>query len=69
MRTRARYEFQLAEQLSPTATCAFPELAIRDEPGGTILFGPVRDRSELHGLLDRFDVMGLTIVQVHRLPD
>jgi hypothetical protein len=69
MNVTVRYEFQLAEHLSPTASCAFPELAVRDEGRGTILFGPVRDRAELYGFLDRFDVMGLTIVDVHRLPD
>jgi hypothetical protein len=66
---KVRYEFKLAERLSPTASRAFPELAVRSERHGTILFGPVRDRSEFHGLLDRFDVMGLTIVEIHRLPD
>jgi hypothetical protein len=69
MEATVRYEFQLAERMSPTATCAFPELAVRDGRRGTILFGPVRDRSELHGLFDRFDIMGLTVLEVHRLPD
>ena len=69
MEAQVRYEFQLAERMSPTATSAFPGLAIRDEPRGTLLFGPVRDRSEFYGYLDRFDVMGLTVLEVHRLPD
>jgi hypothetical protein len=69
MEATVRYEFQLAERLSPTATCAFPELAIQHGREGTILFGPVRDRSEFYGFLDRFAVMGLTVVEVHRLPD
>jgi hypothetical protein len=64
-----RYEFRVAERLSPTASCAFPELVVRDERRGTILFGPVRDPAELYGFLDRFDVMGLTVLEVHRLPD
>jgi hypothetical protein len=66
---RIRYEFHLAERLSATATSAFPELAIGDNRKGTVLFGPVRDRSEFYGFLDRFDVMGLTVLDVHRLPD
>jgi hypothetical protein len=69
MEARVRYEFQLAERMSPTATCAFPELRTRRGREGTILFGPVRDRSELYGFLDRFNVMGLTVLEVHRLPD
>ena len=69
MDVRTRYEFQLAEHMSPTATSAFPELTSREERRGTILFGPVRDRSELYGFLDRFEIMGLTVLEVHRLPD
>jgi hypothetical protein len=69
MEAKVRYEFQLAEHMSPTATSAFPELSVRDEPRGTILFGPVRDRSEFYGYIDRFAVMGLTLLDVHRLPD
>lgn len=69
MGSHVRYEFQLAEKLSSTATSAFPELCSRDERAGTILFGPVRDRSELYGFLDRFEIMGLTVLEVHRLPD
>jgi hypothetical protein len=64
-----RYEFRVAERLSATATSAFPELTACDSRQGTVLFGPVRDRSEFHGFLDRFDVMGLTVLDVHRLPD
>jgi hypothetical protein len=64
-----RYEFHLAERLSAIATSAFPELTVTDSRKGTVLFGPVRDRSELYGFLDRFDVMGLTVLDVHRLPD
>ena len=69
MDSQVRYEFQLAERLSATALTAFPELHLADAGLGTILFGPVRDRSELYGFLGRFDVMGLTVLSFHRLPD
>jgi hypothetical protein len=64
-----RYEFRVAEPLSATAREAFPELAVTQGPSGTVLFGPVRDDAELHGLLSRLHLLGLTVLDVHRLPD
>lgn len=69
VRTCPRYEFRLAERMSPTAVAAFPELATADGASGSTLFGAVRDRSELLSILERFDLLGLTLLDVHRLPD
>jgi hypothetical protein len=64
-----RYEFRVAQRLSATAVASFPELTVSDGPSGTVLFGPVRDDAELHGILSRLQLLGLTILDVHRLPD
>jgi hypothetical protein len=69
MDTVARYEFQVAERMTDRAAAAFPELRVASDAPGTTLFGVIRDRSELHGVLDRFHLLGLTIIDVHRLPD
>lgn len=68
-RTAARYEFRLAEQLSPTTVAAFPELHVSETGQSTVLFGSVRDRAEFAAILARFDLLGLTVLDVHRLPD
>jgi hypothetical protein len=64
-----RYEFRVAQRLSATVVAAFPELSVTDCPSGTVLFGPMRDDAELHGILSRLQLLGLTILDVHRLPD
>jgi hypothetical protein len=69
VRSTARYEFRLAEQLSPTAVAAFPELHVAETGQSTVLFGSVRDRAEFAAILARFDLLGLTVMDVHRLPD
>lgn len=69
VRAVARYEFRLAEQLSPTTVAAFPELHLAETGRSTVLFGSVRDRSEFAAILARFDLLGLTVMDVHRLPD
>jgi hypothetical protein len=63
-----RYEFRLAERLSPTALAAFPELQVAAGSGDQVLFGALRDSSELHAVLSQFHLMGLTVLDVHRLP-
>jgi hypothetical protein len=67
--TTARYEFRVDERLSPTTVAAFPELRVADRGPGAVLFGRVRDRAEFAAILARFDLLGLTVVDVHRLPD
>jgi hypothetical protein len=64
-----RYEFRVAQPLSATAVATFPELSVTDSASGTVLFGPVRDDAALHGILARLQLLGLTILDVHRLPD
>ena len=65
-----RYEFLLPGQLSEAVRSAFPELTAAASPtGGTVLYGPVKDSSHLHGLLDRFQNFGLTVVELRQLPD
>lgn len=49
---------------------AFPAFEFGPGPaGGTAIYGPVRDRAELRGLLARIDQLGLTIVEMRKLPD
>ncbi len=65
-----RYEFLLAERVSDTIRAAFPELRAGPGPaGGTVFYGTVDDDAHLHGLLDRFQTLGLSVLEMRRLPD
>lgn len=65
-----RYEFVLPGQVSESVSRSFPELTTATGPaGGTVLYGPVKDSSHLHGILDRFQSFGLTVVELRQLPD
>ena len=67
-----RYQFTLAEDLATDTRHDFPELAEGDPvtgQRGTVLIGPVTDRAHLYGLLHRFNVQGLTMVEARMLPD
>lgn len=65
-----RYEFHVAGRISEVVRAAFPELNVAEGPtGGTILYGPVRDRAELRALLNRFDELAIAVIEMRRLPD
>ena len=66
-----RYEFILEARLTAPTREAFPELqeSAAIEMPGSVLYGTVLDGPHLHGLLDRFQTLGLTLVEMRRLPD
>lgn len=66
-----RYEFVLAERVTSATMAAFPELheSHTITSSGAVLYGRVVDGPHLHGLLDRFQTMGLTVLEMRRLPD
>ncbi|RIQ21819.1 hypothetical protein DY240_14745 [Jiangella rhizosphaerae] len=65
-----RYEFLVTGRVSDTVRAAFPDFDIADGPaGGSSIFGPVRDRAALRGVLERLDALGLTVVEMRKLPD
>lgn len=67
---RVRYEFLVEGYLSDRAKAAFPDLDFGAKPSPyTRLFGPVDDDTALRGMLARFDSLGLTVVELRRLPD
>jgi hypothetical protein len=69
MATAARYEFRLAERLTPAAREAFPELDHTGRLGGDVLFGPVSNQEQLYSLLARFRTLRLTVIELRLLPD
>jgi hypothetical protein len=65
-----RYEFLVAGRLSDTVLASFPELrSSRGPAGGTALYGVVEDSAHLHGLLNRFQTLGISIAEMRQLPD
>jgi hypothetical protein len=70
VRPPTRYEFLLPGRVSAAVVTAFPELSVASSAtGGTVMFGPVEDNAHLHGLLDRFQTFGLTVLELRQLPD
>lgn len=65
-----RYEFLIAGGVTETVRAAFPGFEFAAGPaGGTVIYGPVRDKAELRGVLARLDELGLNVVEMRKLPD
>jgi hypothetical protein len=64
-----RYEIRIRGRVGRALLDSFEGMSSELEPVETVLHGPVRDQSELHGLLDRIQALGLELIEVRRLPD
>ena len=63
------YRFELANPISTNLLAAFPELRPESEDtAGAILDGVIVDQAHLHSVLHRIESLGLTLVEVRRLP-
>ena len=63
------YEIRIKGRLSDTVTGAFEDFTAAVKPAETVMRGEVRDQSELHGVLDRIQSLGLELIEVRRLPE
>jgi hypothetical protein len=65
-----RYEFIVPGQVGEDVAAFLPELTIAPYPtGGTSLFGPVIDEADVSTMLARMRDLGLSVVEVHPIPD
>jgi hypothetical protein len=65
--TPTGYEIRVKGRLSDSLSGAFEDFTASVKPAETVMRGEVRDQSELHGLLDRIQSLGLELIEVRRL--
>jgi hypothetical protein len=61
------YEIRVKGRLSDTVTGVFEDFTASVKPAETTLRGEIRDQSELHGLLEQIQSLGLELIEVKRL--
>jgi hypothetical protein len=64
-----RYQFRVDGRLSDETRAAFSDMLISEVPLQTVLEGEVLDESHLHGIIVQLQVLGITVVSVHPIPD
>ena len=63
-----RYEIRVRGRVSDATLARLEGMEAEVATAETVLHGPVRDQSELHGLIDRIQALGLELIEVRRLP-
>ncbi|MDI9899130.1 hypothetical protein QM716_04615 [Rhodococcus sp. IEGM 1409] len=63
-----RYEFRIAGLVSEALVDAFPELHHTALQEQTLFYGAVTDEAHLYGLLNRFQALGLHVLEMRQLP-
>jgi hypothetical protein len=66
---RADYEIRIKGRLSDSLSGAFEDFNTAVKPAETVMRGELRDQSELHGVLDQIQSLGLELIEVRRLED
>jgi hypothetical protein len=64
----AQYEFRIRGRLGRSLLAEFDDLGLStaSERVETVLTGQVEDVAALHGLLRRFEALGIELLDVHR---
>ena len=57
------YRLVVEGEVSDSIGVVFEDMTLTREDGKTVLAGPVRDQSELQGLLQQVSALGLTLVE------
>jgi hypothetical protein len=61
------YEIRIKGRLSDSLSGAFEDFTACVKPAETVMRGEVRDQSELHGVLDRIQSLGLELIEVRQI--
>jgi hypothetical protein len=65
----AEYEIRVKGRLSDAVSGALEDFTASVAPAETVMRGELRDQSELHGVLERIQSLGLELIEVRRLGD
>jgi hypothetical protein len=65
--TPTDYEIRIKGRLSDSLSGAFEDFTATVRPAETVMRGELRDQSELHGVLERIQSLGLELIEVRRI--
>lgn len=67
--TARYYEIRIAGIVPPEALADFEHLSAYDQPVETVVHGPLQDQAGLRRFLERLQIFGAQVLEVHRLRD
>jgi len=63
------YEIRIKGRLSDSLCGAFEDFNAAVRPAETVMRGELRDQSELHGVLDEIQSLGLELIELRQMED
>ena len=63
------YEIRIKGRLSDSLCGAFEDFNAAVRPAETVMRGELRDQSELHGVLDQIQSLGLELIELRQIED
>ena len=64
-----RYEIRVKGRMGENVAARFEGFKMEVEPVETVLRGPVKDQSALHGILEQIESLGLELLEVRRVDE
>jgi hypothetical protein len=61
------YEIRISGRMSDSLTGAFEDFTAAVKPAETVMRGELRDQSELRGVLDQIQSLGLELIEVRQV--
>ena len=63
------YEIRIKGRLNDSLCGAFEDFNAAVRPAETVMRGELRDQSELHGVLDQIQSLGLELIELRQIED
>jgi hypothetical protein len=63
------YEIRIRGKVGDSVLASFEDMDAAVEPAETVLTGRISDQAQLHGLLERIQLLGLELVEVRQVPE
>ena len=61
------YEIRISGRVGNSALASFEDMEAAIRPAETVLRGEVADQAQLHGLLERIQLLGLELIEIRRV--
>jgi hypothetical protein len=65
----ASYEIRIRGKVGDSLLATFGDMHAAIRPAETVLRGPVADQAQLHGLLERIQLLGLELIEIRQVGD
>ena len=63
------YRIVVRGELDPRFAYLFNGMRMKRHEGTTVMEGPVRDRAQLHGFIDRIQELGLELLAIEQIAE